>query len=113
MAVCIAVSKDRQHRADDVHRDSRSLLKQRAAELERLDRLRRERTVGDQFVFEESALLSGRLVAVEQEVGDILEAGVLGQVVDLVAAVDQCTLLDGTDGGIAGNNTFETGWLGG
>ncbi len=58
----------------------------------------------------EKALFSlGGLVADEQEVGDFFEGGVLGEVGDLVAAIDERGLADSADGGLAGDHAFEAG----
>ena len=108
LAVGVAVARDREHRADDIHRHRRALLEEWAAELERLDSLGGECPVGDQFVLEEPAFLGRRLVVVKQEVGDILEGCIGGKVVDLVAAVDERALLDRADRGITGHNAFES-----
>ncbi len=47
------------------------------------------------------------LVALEEEEGDFFEGGVVGEVVDLVAAVDELVLLDGADRGLAADDAFK------
>jgi len=53
------------------------------------------------------------LLADQQQVGDLLERGVLGEIGDLVAAVDQLGLVDRADGGVAGGLAGEAAGVGG
>ena len=57
----------------------------------------------------------GRELALPEQVGHLLERGVLGQVADVVAAVDELALLavDGRELGVEGGHAFEAAGLGG
>ncbi len=49
----------------------------------------------------------GWFVPDEEQVGDFFEGCVVGEVLDVVAAVDEVVLLDGADGAVAGDHAFE------
>jgi hypothetical protein len=53
-----------------------------------------ERALEGDLAFESRELVGRGLVAFEQEERDVFEGGVLGEVVDLVSAVDELALLD-------------------
>ncbi len=66
-----------------------------------------ERAGGDE-VFLEIGELRGRWFgAEEQQVGDVLERRVLREIRNAVAAIEQASLLDGTDGAVAGGDAFQ------
>ena len=97
--------------AGDAHRAAQGRHRRHARRqaLEEVADLRRERGVAAERVVEGVQLRRGRQLPLEQQVGDLLEAAVLGEIVDAVAAVKKHALLpvDEADRAVGGHHSLE------
>ena len=107
------VGVERRQRADRGHQHAHRVGVVAEALHEALDVLVHERVVGD-LVHPGVVLLLGRQLAVDEEVGDLEEVGLLRELLDRVAAVleDALVAVDEGDGRAARGGVDEAGVVG-